>query len=79
MPNETLERRRAQKRMQTIAKRTPKETGSSRRRKVEPYDSIKYITGIQSEHVCVIRKDGTCPPKPKRNTTLIMKTNQFND
>jgi len=34
MPNETLERRRPQERLQTTAKRTRKEIGSSRRRKV---------------------------------------------
>jgi hypothetical protein len=38
MPNETLERRRAQKRMQTTAKRARKERESKRRRKVEPSD-----------------------------------------
>jgi hypothetical protein len=36
MSNDTLERR-TQEGVQTIAKGTPNETGSSKRRKVEPY------------------------------------------
>jgi hypothetical protein len=44
MPNDTLERRRAQERLQTTAKRSSKENGRSSRRKIdERYLNCTFI------------------------------------